>query len=146
MTGDSKGTVMMGTCPVELEKHLILDSDRFVTHPQVKADIRDYVEQMCHKTGSMELGEIAPLTDDDGEGEWGEAQTVGRAKGKGKGKGNLQGPPERRRQSCARTGAKGRRAGRGDKTIPTTFCTTAVIAEKGPQGDARCKARGKRRG
>lgn len=88
-TDDTKRVIMMDMCLAEVERHLILNSDRFGTYPELKAATRDYVEQISHNSGPVELGEMAPLADKDGEGEWEDVRAVGRAKGKGKSKGNI---------------------------------------------------------
>lgn len=38
-TDETKNTIMMDMCPAELERHLILNSDRYDTHPKVKRGI-----------------------------------------------------------------------------------------------------------
>lgn len=141
---DTKRAVVVDTYACELEKRLILNLGRFDTYPKVKTAIRDYVEQMRR---TSELGEIAPLAGDDGEG-WEEVHAIGRAKGKGNatGKVKLQAPAQGQDNRGA---ARGRRARLGDKTIPMTLRTTAAIAEKKATWRCMCgkpKGKGKDRG
>lgn len=55
----SAQAIMMDTCPVELERHLMLNSDRFDMYPKVRPAIRDYIEQVRHQRDPMEVGETA---------------------------------------------------------------------------------------
>lgn len=48
LTDDSKRAIMMGMCPPELQRHLVLNFDRYDTYPKVRSAIQDYVEQMRH--------------------------------------------------------------------------------------------------
>lgn len=52
---------MMAMCPAELEKHHVLNSDRCETTPQVKSAIKDYAEQLRHKSDPMDVD--GPLAD-----------------------------------------------------------------------------------
>lgn len=56
---DTKWAIMMDVCPAELDRHLLLSSDSFVTDPTVRAAIRDHVGQLRHKSDPMEVGEKA---------------------------------------------------------------------------------------
>lgn len=82
---------MTGMCLVELERHLVLNSDRYDTYPMVKSAIGDYVEQMRHKSDPMEVGEIAHQGKGDHDTEWDELQAIACGKGKGKNKGKGKG-------------------------------------------------------
>lgn len=42
----------------ELERHLVLNSDRYGTYPKAKVAIRGYVGQMRHKSDTMEMDEV----------------------------------------------------------------------------------------
>lgn len=59
LTDDTKRAIMMDMCPPELERHRVLNSDRYDTHPKLKSAIRDYLEQMRHKSDPTEIGGIA---------------------------------------------------------------------------------------
>lgn len=50
LTDDAKRAIMMDMCPVELERHLMLNSDRCDTYPKAMSGIRDKLEQRCRKT------------------------------------------------------------------------------------------------
>lgn len=81
---------MTDMCPTELERHLVLNSDRYDTYPKVKASTRDYIEQMRHRSDKsvpMDVGEMAYQVEDDPDGEWEEVQALPKGKGKGKGTG-----------------------------------------------------------
>lgn len=41
MADDTKRAIMMGTCPVEIKKHLAFHSDWHDAYPKVKTAIRD---------------------------------------------------------------------------------------------------------
>lgn len=51
----TKRAIIMDMCPAELDKHLIIRSNRFDLYPKVKTAIRNYAEQMRHKSGPTEL-------------------------------------------------------------------------------------------
>lgn len=90
LNDDTKRAIMMDMCPPELERHLLLNSDRYDTCAKVKAAIRDYGEQMRHKSDPMEVVEMAGDGDDEYDGEWEEVHAVGKDKNKGKGKGKAK--------------------------------------------------------
>lgn len=50
--------IVMHMCPLDLERHLVLNSDRYDIYPKVKSAIRDYVEEMRHKSDPMQVGEV----------------------------------------------------------------------------------------
>lgn len=87
LADDTKRAIMTDMGHVELEKHLLLNPDRVGATQRVAAAFRDYVEQLHHKADPMDIGETAPLDEDEYEGGWDEVYVVGRAKGKGKAKG-----------------------------------------------------------
>lgn len=64
LTEATERAIMMDTCPTELGRHRVLNSDRYNTYPYVKAAIRDYVEQMRHKSDPMEMDEAVCNADD----------------------------------------------------------------------------------
>lgn len=74
-------------CQVDLEKHLVLNSDRHDTYPKIKSAVGDHVEHVCHKSDPIEVDEMTYPADEDYEGEW---AAVGYAKSKSKGRGNLK--------------------------------------------------------
>lgn len=45
LTDDTKRAIVMDMCPPEMERHFVLNSDRYDTYPKLKSAIRDYVEQ-----------------------------------------------------------------------------------------------------
>lgn len=54
---------MMDVFPVELEKHLILNPERFDTHPRAQAATGNSAEQVRHKADPRELGgDMTPST------------------------------------------------------------------------------------
>lgn len=59
----------MDICPAVLEKHLILNSHRFETYPEVMLATRDGVEQMRRKSDPMDLVDVVELVGDDCEGQ-----------------------------------------------------------------------------
>lgn len=56
----------------------------------------DDTQSAIHKPEPVELGEMAPRTANDSEGDWEEVHAVGRAKGKDKAKGNASPRPPQR--------------------------------------------------
>lgn len=61
LNDDTKQAVVMDMCRVELERHLVLHSDRRGMYPKVKSANRDYVKQMRHRFVPrwMSTGEVA---------------------------------------------------------------------------------------
>lgn len=43
----------------ELERHPVRNIGRYDTHPKLKTAVRDHVEQMRHKSGPLEIFEMA---------------------------------------------------------------------------------------
>lgn len=130
--------------PAERANHPILNPDRFGTHPKAKAALGDLIEQMRHKSDTMELDEVAPLADDDGEGEWEEVRAVGRAKckGKSKGKGKPKAPASK---STEPQGGKKSQNGTWGHKDPENFPYNChSCGEKGPHNDTQQKVEGKR--
>lgn len=76
----------MDMCPAELEKPFVLNSNRCDTYQKVKAAIRDSVEQMRHKSGSIDVDDVSHPADEEHHNEWEEVFAAGNLKGKGKGK------------------------------------------------------------
>lgn len=48
----------MNMGPPSLERHVMLKSDRLGTYRKVESSIRDYVEQLRHKSDPMDVGEM----------------------------------------------------------------------------------------
>lgn len=140
LTADTKRAIMMVMCPPVLERHLVLNSDRY---PEVRAAIRDYAEQM-RKSGPMDIGDMEEHADDEYHGEWEETQALGQrqggAKGKGKNKGrNSKGSLRKgRREEVARQDLAG-----GPRLLPIYVPQCGEKRHKA----AQCgKRRGRRRG
>lgn len=81
-TDDTKRAIMTDMCPIELERHLVLNSDRYDTYAKVKSAIREYTEHMRHKSGPVEVDEIPQKADAKCDGEWEAVHGAGQAKGK----------------------------------------------------------------
>lgn len=127
---DTKRASMTDIFRAALEKHLILNSDRFDSYPKLKAAIREYVEQMRHTSDSMDLHEVAGSVDEECGGGWEEVHTAGRAeaKGKAKGKGKSKTPATGHGKSLGSQGGKGPQTGtRGevDRAYLQYNCTKA---------------------
>lgn len=86
LTDETKQATLTDVCPTELERHLMFNSDRFDTCPNLRPAIRDYVQQLRHKGGSMDVCGMAWSEDREEETEWKDARAVGHAKGTSKGK------------------------------------------------------------
>lgn len=91
LADDTKRTIMMDMCPMELDRHLVPNSGRYVTYPKGKAAVRDYLEQMRDKSDPMEVGEMSDAADEVHEDGWEEVQAVARAHGKSEGNGKSAG-------------------------------------------------------
>lgn len=52
-------TRIIDMCPVELDRRLLLNSDRCVAYPKAKSAITDYVGHWRHKSDPMEIDETA---------------------------------------------------------------------------------------
>lgn len=55
LTDDTINVIMMGMC----QHHLVLNSDRYHTYPNAKLTMRDSLEQLRHKSGLSDVGEMS---------------------------------------------------------------------------------------
>lgn len=76
----------MDLCAAGMERHLVLNSDRFDTHPKARSAICDYVEQLDHKSGPMDVGEMAWSEGRDEEAEWEDVRVIGYARERARGR------------------------------------------------------------
>lgn len=52
LTDDTTRAIMMDMCSAELERHLMLNPDRYDMYPKVKSAIKDDVEERTHQSKS----------------------------------------------------------------------------------------------
>lgn len=91
LTDDTKQALILELCVVALERHLLIDSDRYGTYPKPNSVSRDSAKQTHHKSDHMRIDEMAHPADE----EYGASREVvhaggyakGKSTGKGKGKG-----------------------------------------------------------
>lgn len=58
LSDETKRAITKDVCPAEVERHPVLDSYRHHMYPKVNSGIRDYVEQLRHKSDPMQTDEL----------------------------------------------------------------------------------------
>lgn len=93
------------------------------TNSKVKAAIWDCAEQLRRTSDPVELGDMAHVANDDGEGKWKEVNAAGRARGKGKakGKGKPKIPAKGYGKATDQPGGKGPQSGMWGRGDPDYF-------------------------
>lgn len=92
LADDTKRAMMIDTCPVQLERHLVLNPDRYDTDPKIKSAVREYVEQMRHEADPVDTNKNSYPIEEEHDGEWEQVYTIGDFKGEGnKGKSDGKG-------------------------------------------------------